>query len=227
MKTLDHPIVQGLPDLCADLYTYVLQLQRSPDPGDAEALRIQIDELFRALESRAKQMEIAPPHIADAKYAIAAFIDEMILNSDWKVKETWASRPLQMEYFNSFAAGEEFFTKIENYRNSTDKNMLGVLEVYYTCLSLGFRGMHADLQGLEKLKNLISNIGRELRRESSNAGNILSEVDISAEGMAQKVKYFSAWLVPIICTSILFLFFVILTIIIGTVVGGVEDSIKS
>ena len=227
MKTLDLPIVQGLPDLCADLFTYVLQLQRSPDPGDPEALRIQLDELFRAMESRAKQMEIPPPHIADGKYAIAAFIDEMILNSDWKVKETWASRPLQMEYFNSFSAGEEFYVKIENYRNSTDKNMLGVLEIYHTCLSLGFRGMHADLQGLEKLKNLVSNVGRELTRDKAQAGNTLSEVDTSAEGMADKVKQFSTWLIPIICAAVLFLFFIILTFIIGSVVGGVETRLQS
>ncbi len=226
MKTLDHPIVQGLPDLCADIFSYVLQLQRSPDPGDPEALRIQIDELFRALESRAKQMQIAEPHIADAKYAIAAFIDEMILNSDWKVKDTWASRPLQMEYFNSFSAGEEFYVKVENYRNSTDKNMLGVLEVYYICLTLGFRGMHADLQGLEKLKNLVSNIGRELRRESANSGNTLSAVDTSAEGMAQKVKNFSAWLIPIICGALLLLFYIVLTIIAKYHVGKVEDTLK-
>lgn len=226
MKTLDHPIVQGLPDLCADIFTYVLQLQRSPDPGDPEALRIQIDELFRALESRAKQMQIAEPHLADAKYAIVAIIDEMILNSDWKVKETWSTRPLQMEYFNSFSAGEEFYVKIENYRNSTDKNMLGVLEVYYTCLSLGFRGMHADLQGLEKLKNLISNVGRELRRESAQQGNRLADVDTSAEGMAQKVKNISPWIVPIICTSVLFLFFLVLYFILGGIAGGVRETLQ-
>ena len=45
--------------------------------------------------------------------------------------------------------------------------------------------------------------------------------------MTDKVKQFSTWLIPIICAAVLFLFFIILTFIIGSVVGGVEDRLQS
>jgi hypothetical protein len=52
-------------------------------------------------------------------------------------------------------------------------------------------------------------------------------VDTTADGVADKVKQFSTWLIPIICAAVLFLFFIILTFILGSIVGGVRDSLQS
>ncbi len=96
----------ALADLCGDLLAFALQLKRSSDPGDAEMLRQKIDEQFRALETKARQADIPADDVQQAKYAIAAFIDEMILTSSWGLKDSWADKPLQLAYFNEFAAGE-------------------------------------------------------------------------------------------------------------------------
>ncbi len=174
MKTLGAPIILGLPDLCADIISYCLQLKRRQDPGDVEALRLQFDELFRTLEARARQADISEQDVTGAKYALVAYIDEMILGSEWQaVKEVWSGNPLQMSYFNDFAAGEEFFNKLEEYRKNLDNpKKVDVLEVYYTCMALGFKGMHADLQGIEKLKTLMEGIGKDIRRARAKAEEI-------------------------------------------------------
>src|ERR1051325_4966896 len=94
----------SLADLCGDLLAFALQLKRSSDPGDAEVLRQKIDEQFRALETKARQADVPQEDVQQAKYAIAAFIDEMILTSSWGLKDSWADKPVHLGYFNEFSA---------------------------------------------------------------------------------------------------------------------------
>lgn len=228
MKTLDHPIILGLPDLCADIFTFCLQLQRSKDPGDPEQLRLKFDELFRTLETRARQSDIPEPHVADAKYAIVAYIDEMILTSDWSsVKDVWSGRPLQLEYFNEFNAGENFFEKLQRYRGVEEQKKLDVLEVYYTCLALGFKGMHgADLAGIEKLKSLAENVGREIRKARSKSEDTALATNWKPpDAMPQLVKNFPAWVVAVICGCVILILFVVLIILINSTAASVAGGL--
>jgi type VI secretion system protein ImpK len=230
MKTIGNPLVTGLPDLCADLFSFCLQLQRSKDPGDPEQLRMRFDELFRALETRARQSEVPEPNVALAKYAIVAFVDEMILTSDWTaVKDVWAGRPLQLEYFNEFAAGENFFEKLATLRNTEDSKKIDVLEVYYTCLALGFKGMHGDLSGMEKLKLLIESIGREIRkaRSGKTEDNTLSEAWNPPDAVPALVKRFPAWVIAAICGALLLILFLVLTFLLEGSVRSVNEALGS
>lgn len=190
-----------LADLCGDLLAFAVQLKRSSDPGDADAMRQRIDEQFRNLETKARQADVPQEDVQQAKYAIAAFIDEMILTSNWSLKDSWADKPLQLTYFNDFSAGEEFYNKVDALR-AAKKN--SVLEVYYLCLTLGFRGKYVDLQGMEKKKVLIDSLLREIRPAAPAAGQgTLSPNWLppdSAKGMGRR---FPAWLVAAGCAILL------------------------
>jgi type VI secretion system protein ImpK len=211
-----------LPDLCGELLAFAMQLRRSSDPGDAEALRQRIDEQFRGLESKARQSDIPQEDVQQAKYAIAAFIDEMILTSQWPLKESWADKPLQLAYFNDFAAGEEFYNRIDTLR-AAKKN--SVLEVYYLCLALGFRGKYVDLQGMEKKKVLMDSLLREIRGAAPPPGTGgLSpnwQPPDSAQGLGRR---FPAWLVAAGCVILLLALFLALSGFMGSMV---ENAVKS
>ena len=73
-----------------------------------------------------------------ALYAIVAFMDEQILRSQWSGRQQWMSQPLQLTYFNENTAGEGFFTRMQALEQRP--NQAHVLEIYYLCLALGFRG---------------------------------------------------------------------------------------
>ena len=188
----------ALADLCGDLLAFALQLKRSSDPGDAEAMRQKIDEQFRGLETKARQADVPQEDVQQAKYAICAFIDEMILTSSWALKESWADKPLQLEYFNDFSAGEEFYNKVDQLRGAK-KN--AVLEVYYLCLALGFRGKYVDLQGMEKKKVLMDTMLREMRGAAPAAPGAvgLSPSWQPPDAMPGIVKNFPAWFVAAAC----------------------------
>ena len=203
-----------LADLCGDLLAFALQLKRSSDPGDAEAMRQKIDEQFRALETKARQADVAQEDVQLAKYAIAAFIDEMILTSSWGLKDSWADKPLQLAYFNDFSAGEEFYNKIDTLRGAK-KN--AVLEVYYLCLALGFRGKYVDLQGMEKKKVLMDSMLREMRGSAPAAGTAgLSPSWQPPDALPGIVKNFPAWFVAAACGLVVILLFILLSTLLGS-----------
>src|SRR5579862_729536 len=204
-----------LADLCGELLAFELQLKRSSDPGDAEVLRQKIDEQFRALETRARQADVPQEDVQQAKYAIAAFIDEMILTSAWPLKDSWADKPLQLAYFNDFAAGEEFYNRIDTLRGAK-KN--AVLEVYYLCLALGFRGKYVDLQGMEKKKVLMDTMLREIRGGGPAAPGTggLSPEWQPPDAMPGIVKNFPAWFVAAACGLFVILLFILLSTLLGS-----------
>jgi type VI secretion system protein ImpK len=214
----------ALADLCGDLLAFALQLKRSGDPGDAEMMRQKIDEQFRSLETRARQADVPQEDVQQAKYAIAAFIDEMILTSSWPLKESWADKPLQLAYFNDFAAGEEFYNRIDTLRGAKRN---GVLEVYYLCLSLGFRGKFVDLQGMEKKKVLMDTMLREIRGAAPAAGApTLSPAWQPPDALPGIVKNFPAWFVAAACGLFIILLFILLSTILGSSAERVVETFK-
>lgn len=215
----------ALADLCGDLLAFALQLKRSADPGDAEMLRTKIDEQFRALETKARQADIPADDVQQAKYAIAAFIDEMILTSSWGLKDSWADKPLQLAYFNDFAAGEEFYNQIDALRGAKRN---GVLEVYYLCLALGFRGKFVDLQGMEKKKVLMDTMLREIRGAAPAAPGTggLSPSWQPPDALPGIVKYFPAWFVAAACGLFIILLFVLLSSILGSSADSLVNYLK-
>src|SRR5436190_11649078 len=208
--------VPALADLCGELLAFALQLKRSADPGDAEVLRQKIDEQFRALETKARQADVPAEDVGQAKYAIAAFIDEMVLTSSWGLKDSWADKPLQLAYFNEFAAGEEFYNRVDTLRGAKKNS---VLEVYYLCLALGFRGKYVDLQGMEKKKVLMDTMLREIRGTvaAAPAGTGgLSPAWQPPDALPGIVKNFPAWFVAAACGLFVILLFALLSTLLGS-----------
>ena len=75
----------------------------------------------------------------DACFAVIAWADETILkHSTWKHHAEWNALPLQLEYFQTRNAGEEFFERLERLR----PEQKAIREVYYLCLGLGFSGRY-------------------------------------------------------------------------------------
>ena len=83
-------------------------------------------------------------------FAVCAWIDEYILCSDWPEKTKWQQNTLQLFFFKTSNAGEEFFTRLEG----LDRNDTNVREVYDYCLALGFKGRYYDSGYARNLKEI-------------------------------------------------------------------------
>ena len=98
-----------LVDICSDAFMLVLQLRASQEYGDPEVLRQRILHMLEKTEHQARRQNIDSEDIQKAKFALVAFLDETIITSEWSQKQAWLANPLQLQLYNRFDAGEEFF----------------------------------------------------------------------------------------------------------------------
>jgi type IV/VI secretion system ImpK/VasF family protein len=103
-----------------------------------DRLREEILALLQRMVARSRQAGISDPEIAEARYALVAFIDERILKSAWQGRDQWMSNPLQLQLYAEWTAGENFFARMRALLQRGDVSR--ALEIYYLCLALGFTG---------------------------------------------------------------------------------------
>ncbi len=103
-----QPMNERLYRVCADVLVTAVQLtvDSSLAAGD---LRQRLIGSLERMVSDGRRMGIADGDLAEARYALVAFIDEQIMRSDWAGRADWMTRPLQLELYRENTAGENFF----------------------------------------------------------------------------------------------------------------------
>ncbi|NTS77903.1 DotU family type IV/VI secretion system protein [Catenovulum sp. SM1970] len=129
--------------------------------------------------------QIKTSQMQQAKFALAATCDELVMGSNVSFRMEWMARPLQLEFFGNNRAGEEFFERLDKLRMAGE-SQLAELEVYYVCLQLGFEGAY-KIKGLEQLKALIVDIRAQIEDAQGQVNTALSVNGAPAENFAVKV----------------------------------------
>jgi len=76
-----------------------------------------------------------------AKYALVAWIDDVLIDAPWEGRGWWKENALEVEVFNTRLRHELFYTKAQEASALPRKD---ALEVFYVCVVLGFRGLYRD-----------------------------------------------------------------------------------
>jgi len=122
------------------VFLHVLELleriaaNESPDPGEERSrIRARLDQAELRL-GQVDQWQLA-------KYALVAWIDEMLIDAPWDGARWWNENPLEFEIFRTAEAFSEFYRQANEALQLPRKD---ALEVFYICVVLGFRGMYKD-----------------------------------------------------------------------------------
>lgn len=182
----DESADKRLAEIFAPCFTLILQLRATEEFGDAEVLRRRIKDLLDDAEREALRTGVSPDNIQMAKFALVAFIDETILSSDWSQKDDWVSTPLQLELYDQYDAGEVFFDRLEQLRQNPKANA-EALEVYYLCMTLGFKGKY-QLHEQERYREIIETTYEELSRLPGMGTKDLAPHGKPRGQVAQEVK---------------------------------------
>jgi type VI secretion system protein ImpK len=212
-----------------EMFGYVAYLKKicARRQPEFEAVKATLDRLIEQSAQRMRAWGIDPRSYDDARFAVFAWVDETILNMPWSERENWRRNLLQTAYYSTTSAGSEFFERLNRLRSDQE----GVREVYFTCLSLGFRGRYhqeGDEFLLAQLKksNLKSVLGT-LREPGSFATEKLFaeayETQLAAGPSVQKTKF---WTLPnLLLTVVPPLFLVLLFVIYTFVLNGVLENL--
>ena len=212
-----------LTDVFSDLFVLGVSLREARDVGTVEALRTRLLTLVHSAETQGKEQGFTPEVLAHAKYAVAAFLDEMIASSNWTAKERWSSRPLQFELFEEYVAGEGFFRRLEALRGALPINT-DLIEVYVHCLILGFEGQY-KLEDRGKLRGLIDDVTREIQAKREVLP--LAPHGPRPQEVLEMVKRgLPVWVVLVLSVGIVVFFYVGLSLLMRYDAGQVVEELQ-
>lgn len=107
-------------------------------PPDFETVRLDVEALLAKGQEIAVKAGFSLDDFLEARFAVSAWMDETILLSPWPGRDQWAVQSLQRKFYNTTNAGEEFFERLAQ----LPQGQGAVLEVFATCLALGFKGRY-------------------------------------------------------------------------------------
>ena len=161
-------------NLAAPLLELVLKIRSGAVEPSSEVRQV-VDDLLRQLEQGAVQIRCHPRHVEDVKFALVAFLDETVLSPEhnFPMREEWERTPLQLVYFEEHMAGMKFFERLEEMFKDVESNV-EVIELYYLCLLLGFKGKYNVYLLEEQLKETVARVAERLRAAGRLKPNALS-----------------------------------------------------
>jgi len=181
-KSLDSLVVE----ICSPIFSLLTPLQIAEQADTApDDLRESVEKSFVMLERRCFECELAPDLTKDIKFAMAAFSDEVVLNSRWQKKYEWMAKPLAIEFFGDSAIGQNFFVRLNELRAEIEPNR-DILKLYFTVLMLGFQGKYR-LEGYEQLQAYISTFRSEIEKFSSKVSRILADSASPESQMSSRI----------------------------------------
>lgn len=141
-----------------------------------ERVRADIERLLSEIKTRCDPAQVPADELEAGLFAVAAWVDETILNSQWEHKSRWQRELLQRQLFNTTEAGEQFFERL----NAVGPHQRDLREVYYLCLAMGFKGRYCnpgDEPLIEQLKtsNLKLLTGSSMGLPSLQRGELFPE----------------------------------------------------
>lgn len=148
-----------------ELLTVIERMRSNRQPvNDANAFRHQVRQELKTADQTARRYGYTAEDIQLAIFAVVAFLDETILNLRWPAFADWPRQPLQEELFGHHIAGEIFFQNLQALLGRNDSHDLAdLLEVYQTCMLLGFAGRYS-IGGRGDLQAIIQANAQKIRR---------------------------------------------------------------
>jgi len=200
-----------LADYCSDIFSMVLKRRMNNDFGEKNAFRDKFREMINQIEINTQKAGISSNEVEQAKFALIAFTDEFIITSDWQEKENWIANPLQMETYGRFDAGEEFFKRLIEFQLDPLRNA-AVIEVYYICLSLGFKGKYA-ISGKEELQILVNKANEDINKTLGNSPACLSSLAIPEKSTLASKRNLNSWYIGFGSVLLGLIFYLIVTLL--------------
>ncbi|WP_297971699.1 type IVB secretion system protein IcmH/DotU [uncultured Amaricoccus sp.] len=123
------------------LLAFAPELESATAPGDPETLRTRLLDGLIAARDAAVARGVSLAKADSCAWAVAALLDDLALNTPWGGTSAWPRQPLVSTLYGDVDAGARFFDRLEELEAHPNRDP-DMLELFYFCLSLGFRGRY-------------------------------------------------------------------------------------
>jgi type VI secretion system protein ImpK len=172
--------------------------------ADVNSLHRQCVQEVRAFEDRVRQASIPAEDVLAARYALCTVIDEAVLNTPWGAQSAWAGQSLLVTFHREAQGGEKFFQILDRLLGEPQR-YLGLLELYYACLAIGFEGRYRlDERGAQRLADVRRDLCQRIERLR---GSFEPDLSPHWKGVADRrntvVRLVPLWVVVAACVVVL------------------------
>ena len=194
--------------------------------ADPSAFRQQVIDALKMADQQARNQGYNSEDIKLAIFAVVAFVDEAVLNTRLPVFADWPRRPLQEELFGHHIAGEVFFKNLQDLLGRSDsQDLADLLEVYLTCLLLGFAGRYS-LGDRGELRAITGAAYEKIRRIRGDAGMLSPAWELPAEAprragadpLAKKIGIAAA-----ACFALALILFIAYKVVLGSGLSSLSE----
>ena len=148
-------------------YGIYFRTEKALSNPSVKEMQSTIHQLLRQSKKCREEEALSLADYDDARFAVVAWLDETMMKSAWTGKDEWKTTLLQRKYYNTFAAGEQFFEKLE--KLEPDQNE--IREVYHLCLMAGFSGKYSAFEE-DDPRTLHHVMSRNLKRLTGTSDNL-------------------------------------------------------
>jgi type VI secretion system protein ImpK len=136
---------RSLGRVAGDFFDFLLLFQRFPESSFVQSgqLRSQVLTLLDGVLQDPDARSVPPGDLEEARFALVAWADEVLLKSSWSGRDDWQREPLQLQLFRTNRAGNEFYDHLACLR----PDQMAAREIYFLCLLLGFEGQYMGHEG--------------------------------------------------------------------------------
>ena len=137
-------------------------LLRNPvPPADPTSLRTQVLGQLERYREAASAAGADPAVAEQAAWALAALLDDIVLNTPWGAASGWGGRSLVASVWSETDAGERFFERLARMQQEPGRH-LQILELFHRCLALGFEGRYrvarTGARGAEEVRRGVARV---------------------------------------------------------------------
>jgi len=138
----DYEYPRAVTRACAEVLRAVTEVSAQMSEIDLDGLHNSVCGKFDTIVKQCKLGELPADAALELIYPLAALVDETVLRVP-RYRFDWSARPLQLRYFGEIVAGTKFFAKLDAHIRA-DKPNREALELYFTGLALGLKGMYGE-----------------------------------------------------------------------------------
>lgn len=139
---------------------------------DITALRTQLMSGLDQFTRQASSAGIPADEVEQARFALTAWADELIVTSGWSAAEEWSHSPLQSQLFQTHRGGNEFYERLHALR----PDQSAAREIFFLCLAMGFRGQYMEQ---EAERQEVLRVQYETLRSARRARDVATTVPLS------------------------------------------------
>ncbi|MDA3960410.1 MAG: DotU family type IV/VI secretion system protein [Planctomycetota bacterium] len=219
----------SLVDCCQAFVGLVLTLEQDHADTGADDLKGNGERLLMELERDAQREGVGMLDIDAAKYALAALLDEKVLCSEIAAMADWINEPLQMRLYGTFAAGEEFYNRIDELRRDPGGPRLIALEVYHLCLGLGFKGKFDDKRGEEQRRIVMEQIAEQVQQARGGGSLAPNAYRVATQEEAAEKSWFARlplWAFPAASLAAVLVVALAMSMLVSSAVSAVRDMVE-